>query len=220
MRPLVIYGAGGSARDVLELVRDINSQGSQWDVLGFLSDDEESWGQELNEIPVLGGIEALKALPERPVAALAVGGPHIRKRMVERIRPHVDGFPTLTHPAVISSSSVTCGEGVVITAGNILTANIRLGDFVMVNLACTITHDCVLGDFVTLSPGVNISGNVHIGEGTDVGTGGAIIQGVKIGEWSILGAGALVARDVPPNTTAVGVPAKVIKEREAGWHLK
>ena len=41
--------------------------------------------------------------------------------------------------------------------------------------------------------------------------GACILQGVKIGERAIVGAGAVVLKDVPQNTTAVGVPAKIIK---------
>jgi acetyltransferase-like isoleucine patch superfamily enzyme len=40
-----------------------------------------------------------------------------------------------------------------------------------------------------------------------------------VGRWSILGAGAVVTRPVPENCTAVGVPARVIKQRPEGWHL-
>lgn len=57
------------------------------------------------------------------------------------------------------------GEGVVVTAGNILTTEIRLHDFAMLNLMCTVGHDCEIGRFVTVSPGVNISGNVGAGGG-------------------------------------------------------
>ena len=38
------------------------------------------------------------------------------------------------------------------------------------------------------------------------------------GEWSIVGAGTVVTGTVPENATAVGVPARVVKRRPAGWH--
>ncbi len=87
------------------------------------------------------------------------------------------------------------------------------------NLAVTIGHDSSLGDFVTLSPGTNVSGNVQLDEGVETGTNVGIIPGIEIGAWSIVGAGAVVTRNLPANVTAVGAPAKVIKERDAGWHL-
>ena len=45
--------------------------------------------------------------------------------------------------------------------------------------------------------------------------GGALIHpGVTIGELTVIGAGAVMLNDVPAGATAVGVPAKVIKQRE------
>jgi acetyltransferase EpsM len=77
----------------------------------------------------------------------------------------------------------------------------------------------VVEDFVTLAPGVHVSGNVNLGEGCYVGTGANIIEKIRLGAWSTVGAGSTIVDDVPPNTTVVGCPGKVIKTREQGWHL-
>ena len=60
-------------------------------------------------------------------------------------------------------------------------------------------------------PTVNISGEVTIGEGVYVGTGAKIINQLEIGKNTIVGAGAVVAKSLPADCTAVGVPAKPIK---------
>lgn len=218
MKPLLIYGAGGFAREVLALVRDINRLEAQWEVVGFLSDDANSWGQLLNDVPILGGEAELGNYADGVDVALGIGSPVAKRKVTERLRKHRVSWPSLTHPNVVMSSYVDVGEGVVITAGNVLTANIELGDFSMINLACTVGHDCVVGRYSTISPGVNVSGNVKVGDGCDIGTGSSFVQGVSLGEWSIVGAGAVVSKDLPSNCTAVGVPARVIKEREPGWH--
>ena len=215
--PIVIYGAGGFAREVAELIRDINQAEYKWDLLGFLTDDESQHGASLNGLPILGGTEFLRQSVQGIQVALGVGSPAMKLRMAKQAKRAAEGFPNLVHPTVVRSESVTLGQGVVITAGNILTANIALGDFSMINLACTVGHDCELGAYATLSPGANISGHVKIGMGTDIGTGSTAIQGITIGSWSVVGAGAVVAGDLPDNCTAVGVPAKVIKTREEGW---
>jgi len=44
--------------------------------------------------------------------------------------------------------------------------------------------------------------------GASIGTSSTILCGIKIGENAIVGAGSVVTKDVPPNTTVVGVPAK------------
>lgn len=51
-----------------------------------------------------------------------------------------------------------------------------------------------------------------IKRGASIGSSSTIMCGVTIGENSIIGAGAVVTKDVPPNSIAAGVPAKVIKK--------
>jgi acetyltransferase EpsM len=59
-----------------------------------------------------------------------------------------------------------------------------------------------------------------VGAGCYVGTGANIIEKKQLGEWSIIGAGSMIVEDVPANSTVVGVPGKVIKTSEEGWHLR
>ncbi|UBF25155.1 acyltransferase [Kovacikia minuta CCNUW1] len=52
-----------------------------------------------------------------------------------------------------------------------------------------------------------------------LGTGVRILDGVTIGKGSVIGAGAVVTKDIPPYSVAVGVPAKVIKNRESNQRV-
>jgi sugar O-acyltransferase (sialic acid O-acetyltransferase NeuD family) len=218
LRPIVIYGGGGFAREVLTLIEDINAARPTWEVAGFLDDDEARRGQRLCGLPILGGRAWLEEASPRPAVVLGVGSPVVKRAMHRGLTALGVDFPALVHPNVVMSRRVRVGAGAVITAGNVLTTEIEVRPFTTLNLACTVGHDSVLGDYVTVSPGVNLSGNVRVGQGTDVGTGSKVIQGISIGEWSVVGAGAVVARDLPANCTAVGVPAKVIKVRDPDWH--
>jgi acetyltransferase-like isoleucine patch superfamily enzyme len=47
-----------------------------------------------------------------------------------------------------------------------------------------------------------------------LGTGVRVLDGVTIGTGSVIGAGAVVSRDIPPYSVAIGVPARVIKNRK------
>ena len=53
---------------------------------------------------------------------------------------------------------------------------------------------------------------VTIGNDVWIGGNGTILPGVNIGDKAVIAAGAVVTKDVPDNTVAGGVPAKVIKE--------
>ncbi|MGZ9197173.1 MAG: DapH/DapD/GlmU-related protein, partial [Candidatus Deferrimicrobiaceae bacterium] len=83
----------------------------------------------------------------------------------------------------------------------------------------SVDHDCAIGDFVHICPGAHLGGAVVVEEGTFLGVGSSVVPGIRIGRWSVIGAGAVVTKDIPDNCTAVGVPARVIKTREEGWHL-
>ncbi len=102
-------------------------------------------------------------------------------------------------------------------AGVVVQAQATLGRHVIANTGCSIDHDCAVGDYVHLAPGSRLAGGVHLGEGSFLGTKASAIPGINVGEWSIVGAGAVVSRSLPANITAVGAPAKVIKERPTGW---
>lgn len=215
---LVIVGAGGFGREVLQIVLDQNRIAPTWDCLGFLVDPQFPAPSEVHGLPVLGGTEWLSDKPDVQVV-LAVGAPAARRRIARRISEgYGNRFAILIHPRAWLGENVACQDGTVICAGALLTTDIVLGHHAHVNLACTIGHDAVLEDYVTLSPGVHVSGNVRIGEGVDMGTGAVALPGVEIGAGSIIGAAACVTTNIPSDSVAVGVPAKPIKLREPVWH--
>ncbi len=84
----------------------------------------------------------------------------------------------------------------------------------LLNKLCSVGHDTRICNFSTAAPGVNLGGNCVFGEGVEFGINSSTIQGVKIGAGAVIGGGAIVVRDIPDNSVAVGVPAKVVKQRE------
>jgi len=216
MKKIAIYGAGGFGREVKMLIDQINHYNLAWDFIGYFDDDQQYQGKRINDSQVFSGIDNLNKIEEPTSLILAIGDPKIKKVLVEKIRNEKISFPVLIHPNVLLGDKqyVDLGEGTIVTAGNIITVNIKIGKHVMVNLDCTIGHDVVIGDFCSLMPSVNLSGDVTLEEGVYIGTGTQIINKLKIGKYSIIGAGAVVIRDIPSGCTAVGVPAMPIKFHE------
>lgn len=216
--PVAIFGSGGFGREVLDVYEACNEvEPGRYELRGFLSEDEPAWGSEVNGLPILGGFEWLKREGRGTSVTCAIGTTHVRRRIVERCRALGAGFETVIHPRATVTRRIEIGEGTVVTAGVVITANIRIGDHVHLNLNTTVGHDVVIEDYATVAPGVNVSGNVTIGQGSDIGTAASILQGITIGQWSIVGAGAVVTSDLSANVTAVGIPARVIKERTPDW---
>lgn len=218
MKRLVIFGAGGFGREVLQLVRDINEVAPVWECEGFLVDSRYAGCGEIQGLPVFSDQIWLRHNPEVQVV-IAVGSPAARRDIATRIRRYCDNpFATLVHPRAWVGRYVDIGEGSILCAGALVTTDIQIGRHVHVNIGSTIGHDAILNDFVTLNPSVNVSGNVTLEEGVEVGTSSVLIPGSVVGRWSIIGAGSVVIKNLPPNVTAVGIPAKPIKERVPGWH--
>lgn len=218
---LVIVGTGGHAREVHELIEDINEAAHvpAWDVLGWLDSNAATHGKRVHDLPVLGDIDWL-ASQEDTWVTVAIGATHVRRRVTQRLQAQGQRlFATLIHPTAVVGRRARIGAGSVLCAGSMATTDCRIGEHALLNRLAMVAHDDVLGDFVTLAPGVVLSGSVTVGEGTDIGTTAAVNQGLSIGEWSIVGSGAVVIKSLPDNCTAVGAPAKPIKERPAGWHL-
>ena len=211
-KQIAIYGAGGFAREVAWLVQSISELTENYQVVCFIDDNEDNQGQILNEITVMGLLQARQMFTQASVVG-GIGSPKTRQILMGKADSAGFSFKTLIHPRVERSQWIDIGEGTVICAGNILTTNIKLGNHVQINLDCTVGHNVIMGDYTTLAPGVHVSGWVHFGQRVYVGTGAVIINGTRetplsIGDDAIIGAGACVTKAVPAGETWGGVPAR------------
>ena len=89
---------------------------------------------------------------------------------------------------------------------------ITVGDNVHItNGARFITHDGGTLVFRKYVSDLEITKPISIGNDVYFGNNVMVMPGVKIGNKVIIGAGAVVTRDIPDNSVAVGIPARVIK---------
>ena len=213
MLPLLIFGAGGSARETAWLGDCIFEAGRGGPVAGFVDrDDSPLLGRELHGRPVLTLAEAVRRHPGASFVA-AIGNPAVRAETAAGAEAAGFAPVTLIHPNAALSRHVRLGPGTLVCAGAVLTCDIAVGRHVHLNLGCTVSHDTEIGDFATLSAGVHVSGNVRIGAFATLGVGAVVINGVpgrplRIGDGAVIGAQACVTADVAPGDTVVGVPAR------------
>lgn len=210
MKKIAIFGAGGFGREVKMLIDQINEGKKQWDFIGYFDDDFSTSIADKQQ--QLGGMDALNKVHEELHLVFAIGNPLTKRKIIQKVNNPSIKYPILIHPNVqIGSDQVEIGEGSIICGGCILTVNIDIGRHVILNLCCTVGHDTRIGDYSSFMPAVNISGEVVAGECVYGGTGAKIINQVEIGAHTIIGAGAVVSKSLPPDCTAVGVPAKPIR---------
>jgi serine O-acetyltransferase len=86
-----------------------------------------------------------------------------------------------------------------------------------------VSGDATFGDDVILRNGVTVGlrhtgvrGAPVIGDRVDIGAGAKILGPINIGNDVVIGANAVVIEDVPPNSVAVGVPARILPRHPAG----
>lgn len=200
--PYLLIGAGGLAAELCQHIsRD------DLHVAGAL-DDTKPVGIASNGVRVLGPISDIGKYPDYLVL-LAIGNPYARRKVRRAIRKrYISGY--LSKFALVGHD-VSVGLGAIIAPFNMVAANAEVGDFLFMNFRSSISHDCVLGDYVTVGPHTMICGKVRVGDCTELGAGVTVIPGVSIGSNCIIGAGATVVDDIPDNSLAVGVPARVIR---------
>jgi sugar O-acyltransferase (sialic acid O-acetyltransferase NeuD family) len=198
---ILIYGAGGHAKAVMEMVQAIGAH----QIAGILDDNPALKGKSILGIPILGGRDLLPILHEKglSLAANGVGGIldiAVRVRLFEMLAQAGFDFPPLAHPRATVEPSVTPGAGVQVFANAYVGSSTVLHPRCMVNTGAIVSHDCEIGAYSHIAPGAMLAGHVYVGERSLVGMGVTTAIGIKIGSGVRIGNGAVVYADVPDKT--------------------
>ncbi len=197
MIPVILLGAGGHAKVVLEILL-MNGIAVQGVICPQLAAAQQThW----RGIAVLGADEVLDNLS--PDAVLLANGlgmlPNQLRRMHLFLKMKSAGFHfvQVLHPTAVISDTAQLGEGVHVFAGAVIQADSVVADNVIVNTRAVVEHDAVIGAHSHIAPGAVICGHAQVGCEVFVGAGATVIQSISIGNQAVIGAGAVVVRHMP-----------------------
>lgn len=196
---ITIIGASGHGK-VCADVAELNG----YDEIEFLDDDPEL--SHCGRYPVVGKTD--KKVDGS--VFVAIGNNKVRKHFCEKYK---DQLVTLIHPSAVIASDVFIGRGTVIMADAVINPGTSIGDGVIINTSSSIDHDNIVGSYTHIAVGAHTAGTVTVGENVWLGIGAIISNNITICSNCTIGAGAVVIKDIEVPGTYIGVPARMIKDK-------
>lgn len=184
-------------------------------------------GEEKNVGSIVAGYEVLgtedtliNILRDDPSykVFIAIGDNWTRYQVMQRL---LENFPPIEissaiHPCALIGKDEVIGKGVAVMAGVVINSHSIVEDFCILNTQSSIDHDCILRKFSAISPNTILGGNVIVGDFSFIAISAILLHGITVGKHVVIGAGSLLLNNCEDNTIMYGMPAKFIRNRQAG----
>ncbi len=126
-------------------------------------------------------------------------------------------------PGAVIREQVEIGDRAVIMMGAVINIGAVIGEETMIDLGAVLGGRATVGKRCHVGAGAVLAGVIEPASATPViieddvliGANAVILEGVRVGQGAVVAAGAIVLQDVAPDTVVAGVPAQVIKQKDA-----
>jgi sugar O-acyltransferase (sialic acid O-acetyltransferase NeuD family) len=196
-KSILVYGAGGHAKSVMDMVRSIG----KFEIIGIV-DDNVSAGTSVMGTPVIGSRIILEGLRKKGLLNTTNGVGGIldissRVKVFDLLEKYSFTIPTIIHPCAWVEESARVEKGVQVFANSYVGSEVSLQPYCMINTNAVVSHDCIIGTYSHIAPGALLAGHVEVGERSLIGMGVKTAIGIKIGNNVRIGNGAIINADVP-----------------------
>ncbi|WP_314318999.1 N-acetylneuraminate synthase [Fusobacterium pseudoperiodonticum] len=204
MEKLVIIGAGGYAKSVLD---SLNKE--KYEVVGFL--DNKKKGHHLGVPIIASSLDEIKNSNEF-VYFISIGDNKKRKFWYSEVKKRNLKVISIIDKSAIISKEVTYGPGLFVGKLAVINNDAHIGENVIINTKALVEHGVHIGNHSNVSTNTTINGDVHIGNECFIGSSSVINGQLMIGDSCTIGSGTVVIHNINYGSTVVGVPGRIIKE--------
>lgn len=209
MKNLVIIGAGGCGRELLQIAKDINKIEMKWNIKGFLDYDNTSLLNKICSISIIGNDESY-CISDDDDFVCGIGDSVLREKIINKLSKKGANFVNLIHPTALISETSQIGKAVVVYPYSSISDNTIIGEGTLVNSHTSIGHDTIIGDYCTISSHCDITGRCVVGRGVFFGSTSNVVPYTKIGDKSYICAGSTVIGKIRSSVKIMGNPAKIV----------
>lgn len=209
MSKLVLIGGGGHCKSVIDAAKRMDC----FDEI-VITDRNINQGTKVLGCTVVGTDDCLEELYQQGfeyalVTVGSMGVNPLREKIANKVAALGYMFPVIQDPSAIVSDSAVIEDGTFIGKNVVINVDTKIGKHCIINTGAIIEHGCCIDDFVHISVGTTLCGEVNIGKNCMIGSRSTIIQCISVGDNCVVGAGAVMIKNLPDNSTAFGVPARI-----------
>ncbi len=183
--------------------------GTEYDIKGFIDDNLNALEENKGYPRILSTISDYQ-IEDNDIFACSIGDVHTKVKVCEGLKAKGAHFQTLVHKSAIVWKDCKIGQGTIIDEGVHIDPNVTIGEDCLIQAKAVIGHDTVIGNYVRVDSFCALVGGTIVKDRAAIYTHAMVNHRVTVGEDSTVGACSFVIKNVKPETTVFGVPARTI----------